>query len=75
MKCDYTAAFCRKGKVHQFKILENNFKCQEVLGGIDLQEKINEDSSIQIEKHVCTNSRIRLASVDKMRLELFLKKY
>ena len=42
MGCDYTATFCKKGKVRPFKILENNLKCQEVFGIIGLQEKTNE---------------------------------
>ena len=67
MKCDYTTAFCRKGKVWPFK--------NEVFGRISLREKINEDDSTQIEKHVCANGRKRLASVNKLRLELFLKKH
>ena len=34
MGCDYTVAFCRKGKLRPFKLLENNLKCQKVFGGI-----------------------------------------
>ena len=76
MVCIYTAVFCRKGKIRPFKILENNFKCQEVFGRIGFQEKINEDDSNEIEKYVCAiYGRKRLASVDEVRLELFLKKY
>ena len=64
MGCDYKAAFCRKGKVRPFKILENNLKCQEVcVWGIRC-------------KYVCAiYGRKRIASVDEGRLELFLKKY
>ena len=43
---------------------------------IALQENINEDDSTEIEKYasyICV--RNRLASVDEVRLELFLKKY
>ena len=76
MGCDYTAVFCREGKVRPFKILENNLKCQEAFGRIGFQEKINEDDSNEIEKYVCAiYGRKRLASVDEVRLELFLKKY
>ena len=76
MGCDYTAAFCRKGKVRAFKILENNLNCQEVFGRIGFREKINEDDSNEIEKYVCAiYVRKSLASIDKVRLELFLKKY
>ena len=58
------------------KILENNLQCQEVFDRIGLQEKINEDDSAEIEKYVCAiYHRTRLASVDKVRLELFLKKH
>ena len=76
MGCDYTAAFCRKGKVRAFKILENNLKCQEVFGRIGFREKINEDDSNEIEKYVCAiYGRKRLASVGEVRSELFLRKY
>ena len=51
-------------------------KCQEVFDRIGFQEKINEDDSNEIEKYVCAiYGRKRLASVDEVRLELFLKKY
>ena len=51
-------------------------KFQEVFDRIGLQEKINEDDSTEIEKYVCTiYDGKRLASVDEVHLELFLKKY
>ena len=63
-------------KVRPSKILENNLECQEVFDRIGLQEEINEDDSTETEKYVCAiYDRKRLASVDKVRLELFLKKY
>ena len=53
MGCDYIAAFCGKGKVRPFKILENTLKCQEMLNRLGIQEKVNEDGSTEIEKYVC----------------------
>ena len=52
MGCDYTAAFCRKGEVRPFKILESNLKYQEVFKKTGFQEKTNEDGSTEIEKYV-----------------------
>ena len=76
MRCDYTAAFSRKGKFRPFKILENNLKNQKVFGRIGFQEKIIEGDSTEFEKYVCAiYDRKRLASFDEVRLELFLKKY
>lgn len=43
MECDITAVFCRKLKVRLSNALENNLKCQEVLGRINLQERMRED--------------------------------
>ena len=66
MGCDDTAAFCRKEKIRKFQIL----------GRIGFQEKINEDDSNETENYVCAiYGRKRLASVDEVPLELFLKKY
>ena len=68
MGWEYIATFCRKGKVRSFKILENNLKCQEVFGRIGLQEKINEDNSLETEKYICAiYDRKRLVSVDVVR--------
>ena len=53
MGCDYIAAFCGKGKVRPFKILENTLKCQEMFNRLGIQEKVNEDGSTEIEKYVC----------------------
>ena len=62
--------FVEKGK------FESSLKCQGVFNRIGLQEKINEDDSTEIEKYVCAiYGRKRSASVDKVHLELFLKKY
>ena len=74
--CNYTSAFCTKGEVRPCKILENNLKFQEVFGRIGLRGKINEDDSTENEKYVFTiYDRKRLASVDEILFELFLKKY
>ena len=43
MECDITAVFCRKRKVRPSNTLENNLKRQEVLGRINLQERMKED--------------------------------
>ena len=43
MECDIAAVFCRKRKVRPSNTLENNLKCQEVLGRINLQERMKED--------------------------------
>ena len=53
MGCDYIAAFCGKGKIRPFKILENTLKCQEMFNRLGIQEKVNEDGSTEIEKYVC----------------------
>ena len=53
MGCDYIAAFCGKGKVRPFKILEKTLKCQEMFNRLGIQEKVNEDGSTEIEKYVC----------------------
>ena len=76
MGCDYKTAFCRKGKVWPFLILENTLICQEVLNRIGLpKKKINEDYSTWIEKYVfAIYGKKRLASVNEVRLEFFLKK-
>ena len=51
-------------------------KFQEVFGRIGLRGKINEDDSTENEKYVFTiYDRKRLASVDEILFELFLKKY
>ena len=51
-------------------------KCQEVFGRIGLHKKTNEDGSTKIGKYVCViYNRKRLASVIRVHLELFLKKY
>ena len=65
--CDYAAAFYRKEKVRPFKryLTKSVFK-----------KKINEGDSTEIEKHVpAMYSRKRLVLVDKLSLELCLKKY
>ena len=66
MGCNCTAAFCRKEKFWPFMILENNLKCQEVFGSIGLQEKYMKMTVLKLK---------RLASLDEVRLELFLRKY
>ena len=76
MRCDYTAAFCRKWKARPFKILENNLKCQEVFDRIGLQVKINEVPLPKLKNMyvLYVYDTKRLASVDKVRLKLFLEK-
>ena len=65
--CDYAAAFYRKEKVRPFK---------RYLTKLVFKKKINEGDSTEIEKHVpAIYDRKRLVLVDKLSLELCLKKY
>ena len=49
MGCDYTVAFCIKGKDRPSKILENTLKYEEIFDRIDLKGKINKMTVLKLE--------------------------
>ena len=51
--CDYSASFCRKGKVQPFKILKKDVQIQEVFGKLANMEELDETSKEVIEKYIC----------------------
>ena len=51
--CDYSASFCRKGKVQPFKILKKDVQIQEVFGKLANMEELDETSEEVIEKYIC----------------------
>ena len=46
--CDYTASFSRKGKVRPLKYLEKDETMQEVFGSMGFDEKVSEETFIQL---------------------------
>ena len=74
--CDYTASFNRKGKVRPLKLFENNESIQQVFSKLHDWNTINEEDIMSVESFVCKMyGQKRFASVNELRLELFLKKY
>ena len=73
---DYTSAFNQKGKVWPLKWLEKDKEAQQAFANI-AEDDLNDGRIVaEIEKFTCKlYSTKRLASVDKARLEMFLRKY
>ena len=72
--CDYTAAFCRKGKFRPFKCLENSQEAQCAFSNLaeDLPSMKDEVSDIQI--FICALYRKRkLNFVNDVRFQFFLR--
>ena len=74
--CDYTASFCRKGKVRPFKILEKREDFQAALLSLGRDDQLNEATVKKLEEFVCIiYGRKKCKSVDEARFEMFCEKY
>ena len=73
--CDYTASFCRKGKVKPLKILEKNEDFQKALTAFAFSE-VNEETLEVIESYVCRMyGKTKLNKINDVRVQEFLGKY
>ena len=74
---DYTAAFSRKGKIRPLKTLEKDKTAQTVFRDMGFSDDIQGKKEFKVIKNLaCTlYGKPKFNSVNKVRLELFLKKY
>lgn len=74
--CDYTASFCRKGKVTPLKILEKDIAAQEALGQLGIVTEITNSIVKALEKFICSiYGKKTFEEVNKVRIQIFLDKF
>ena len=74
--CDYSASFCRKGKVQPCKILKKDAQTQGVFGKLANMEGLDETSEEVIEKYICkVYGKKHIDKVNDVRTKIFLGKY
>ncbi|XP_044760188.1 uncharacterized protein LOC123317646 isoform X1 [Coccinella septempunctata] len=73
---DYTASFARKGKIKPFRIIEEYPNIANIFASFEHSQEISEEQIQGIEKFVCCMyGRHNANSVDKVRLDLFLRNH
>ena len=74
--CDYTASFCRRGKVKPFKVLEKDENMQDILYEMGNQEELSENTVEKLEEFVCRiYGKNKTKKVNNARTDIFLEKY
>ena len=74
--CDYTASFCRRGKVNPLKILEKNEKYQQMFYDVGVSPELPDAMVGLFSEWTCKMyGRKKCNNVDDARLEIFLQKY
>ena len=74
--CDYLAAFSRKGKVHPFKLLENNRDFQIAFTNLGNETLVLDEKDVkQIDFFCKMYGHKTISSVNNVRLQTFLQKY
>ena len=74
--CDYSASYCRKGKIQPFQILEKDVQTQEVFGKLANMEELDETSEEVIEKYTCkVFGKKHIDKFNDVRSQIFLGKY
>ena len=74
--CDYTASFCRRGKVKPLKILEKNEKYQQMFYDVGVRPILPDAMVALFSEWTCKMyGRKKCNNVDDARLEIFLQKY
>ncbi|KAG1689652.1 Protein disulfide-isomerase TMX3 [Nymphon striatum] len=73
--CDYSASFCRKGKVKPLKILEKNEDLQKTLATFAFSE-VDTNTLTLVESYVCRiYGKKTLTEINDVRMQIFLEKY
>ena len=74
--CDYTASFCRKGKVSPLKLLEKYVNIQRTFAAIPNSLELSSCVFNIVQRYVCLMYRkTGFEDVDEARYEIFLEKY
>ena len=74
--CDYTASFCRRGKVNPLKVLEKDTEAQHALGNMACSEDLNNECIKTLERYLCAvYGKNKLNDINDVRMQIFLEKY